>query len=260
VILNDLSGIKSTTVKEINYLSQIEQNTRNQITATVSSIDRLSSVISGLNTAISTPTPPSVPTATPSSMISDIQGMGNAIEAQRQLLAPKLGMNNPDNLNSTSEWILSGGSIDWITKQRNSVAEIAKKLVPYLGDKYLFKFNDRVLSLGRLAAGSWIGIVENANSGTLHAREAQYLLNNQDVRNAWSNSGTMDNPAFHGSILDWAQYHYNTWGKKEGRAFKNGGYTGDIPQNNIAGVVHGQEYVIDAPTTKDLDKRIKKNQ
>lgn len=34
--------------------------------------------------------------------------------------------------------------------------------------------------------------------------------------------------------------------------FSSGGYTGNVPVNNIAGVVHGQEYVINAPTTRDL--------
>ena len=34
--------------------------------------------------------------------------------------------------------------------------------------------------------------------------------------------------------------------------YANGGYTGDYGVNDIAGVVHGQEYVINAPTTKDL--------
>jgi hypothetical protein len=40
-------------------------------------------------------------------------------------------------------------------------------------------------------------------------------------------------------------YNYD-WG------FRNGGYTGDMSPNSIAGVVHGQEYVINAPTVKDL--------
>lgn len=34
--------------------------------------------------------------------------------------------------------------------------------------------------------------------------------------------------------------------------FASGGYTGDMGVNDIAGVVHGQEYVVDAKTTKDL--------
>lgn len=34
--------------------------------------------------------------------------------------------------------------------------------------------------------------------------------------------------------------------------FANGGYTGNIGVNDIAGVVHGQEYVVNAQTTKDL--------
>jgi len=34
--------------------------------------------------------------------------------------------------------------------------------------------------------------------------------------------------------------------------FKTGGYTGDVGVNDIAGVTHGKEFVIDAATTKDL--------
>jgi len=34
--------------------------------------------------------------------------------------------------------------------------------------------------------------------------------------------------------------------------FANGGYTGNYGINEIAGVVHGQEYVVDAPTTHAL--------
>jgi len=34
--------------------------------------------------------------------------------------------------------------------------------------------------------------------------------------------------------------------------FKQGGYTGDIGINQVAGVVHGQEYVVNAQTTQDL--------
>ena len=34
--------------------------------------------------------------------------------------------------------------------------------------------------------------------------------------------------------------------------FSSGGYTGDINTNSIAGVVHGREYVVNAPTTKAL--------
>ena len=36
------------------------------------------------------------------------------------------------------------------------------------------------------------------------------------------------------------------------KGFSSGGYTGNIGVNDIAGVVHGQEYVINAQTTKDL--------
>jgi len=53
-------------------------------------------------------------------------------------------------------------------------------------------------------------------------------------------------------MLSAALGHYNLFGKKEGRLFKNGGYTGEISEDAIAGLVHGKEYVIDAPTTKDL--------
>jgi tape measure domain-containing protein len=38
----------------------------------------------------------------------------------------------------------------------------------------------------------------------------------------------------------------------KGIGFASGGYTGDIPTNAVAGVVHGKEYVINAKTTKDL--------
>lgn len=34
--------------------------------------------------------------------------------------------------------------------------------------------------------------------------------------------------------------------------YADGGYTGDIPTNQVAGVVHGKEYVVNAKTTKDL--------
>lgn len=35
-------------------------------------------------------------------------------------------------------------------------------------------------------------------------------------------------------------------------SYRSGGYTGDIPENEVAGVVHGQEYVVDAPRVKKL--------
>jgi len=34
--------------------------------------------------------------------------------------------------------------------------------------------------------------------------------------------------------------------------FYSGGYTGNIPTKQVAGVVHGQEYVLNAQTTKNL--------
>src|SRR5690606_4855482 len=33
--------------------------------------------------------------------------------------------------------------------------------------------------------------------------------------------------------------------------FSSGGYTGNAPKNKIAGVVHGQEFVVNASATKD---------
>ncbi len=36
--------------------------------------------------------------------------------------------------------------------------------------------------------------------------------------------------------------------------FAQGGYTGNLPANEVAGVVHGQEYVLDAATTKRLGR------
>jgi hypothetical protein len=35
-------------------------------------------------------------------------------------------------------------------------------------------------------------------------------------------------------------------------AFSSGGYTGDMSPSSVAGIVHGQEYVVNAPTTKQL--------
>ena len=35
-------------------------------------------------------------------------------------------------------------------------------------------------------------------------------------------------------------------------SFSSGGWTGDIGTNDISGYVHGQEYVINAPTAKNL--------
>ena len=38
----------------------------------------------------------------------------------------------------------------------------------------------------------------------------------------------------------------------EPQGFKTGGYTGNIGTNSVAGVVHGQEYVFDAASTKRI--------
>jgi hypothetical protein len=34
--------------------------------------------------------------------------------------------------------------------------------------------------------------------------------------------------------------------------FSSGGYTGDMSTSSVAGIVHGQEYVVNAKTTRDL--------
>lgn len=41
-------------------------------------------------------------------------------------------------------------------------------------------------------------------------------------------------------------------GKLQRKEFKVGGYTGDVNDSRVAGVVHGKEFVIDAPNTKRL--------
>ena len=52
------------------------------------------------------------------------------------------------------------------------------------------------------------------------------------------------------------QYVVDTWGKKrlyqEIAQFQSGGYTGDYGINEAVGIVHGQEYVVNAASTKDL--------
>ncbi|MFK5937728.1 MAG: tape measure protein [Sulfurimonas sp.] len=57
----------------------------------------------------------------------------------------------------------------------------------------------------------------------------------------YSNAGTASSTLNGGSISR-TNYEY----------YKDGGYTGNIGVNQEAGVVHGQEYVVNAPTTKDL--------
>lgn len=41
----------------------------------------------------------------------------------------------------------------------------------------------------------------------------------------------------------------------QSQQFKKGGYTGDVGRDDVAGVVHGREFVIDAETTKQLGLR-----
>jgi len=41
-------------------------------------------------------------------------------------------------------------------------------------------------------------------------------------------------------------------GKSTAASFDTGGYTGNIPANSVAGIVHGQEYVLNAQTTKAM--------
>lgn len=45
---------------------------------------------------------------------------------------------------------------------------------------------------------------------------------------------------------------YDHWAGFLTPGFASGGYTGDAGVNQVAGVVHGQEYVVNAQTTKDL--------
>jgi len=42
--------------------------------------------------------------------------------------------------------------------------------------------------------------------------------------------------------------------RSQGSGFKNGGYTGDIPTNAVAGPVHGKEFVFDAASTSRIGK------
>jgi molybdenum-dependent DNA-binding transcriptional regulator ModE len=52
-------------------------------------------------------------------------------------------------------------------------------------------------------------------------------------------------------LTDMQKYYANLAVAKV-NGFSSGGYTGDMGVNSIAGIVHGQEYVVNAQTTKDL--------
>lgn len=63
-------------------------------------------------------------------------------------------------------------------------------------------------------------------------------LDNTKISHTYFQSGTTNDNVY------WERMDYNY--------YKNGGYTGDMNVNAEAGIVHGQEYVVNAATTKDL--------
>lgn len=52
-----------------------------------------------------------------------------------------------------------------------------------------------------------------------------------------------------GARSERAQRHYENLDAVQGRGYFNGGYTGDIGRHEVAGVVHGQEFVVPADAT-----------
>jgi hypothetical protein len=64
----------------------------------------------------------------------------------------------------------------------------------------------------------------------------------------WTNelaSGNLDPKLIDDAIRSGDEY-------KALHGFASGGYTGDVPTSSVAGIVHGQEYVVNAKTTRDL--------
>lgn len=49
---------------------------------------------------------------------------------------------------------------------------------------------------------------------------------------------------------EWGEYHYNRWGKNEGRLFANGGWTGPGGKWDPAGIVHAGEFVVRSEVVK----------
>src|SRR5690606_36942476 len=78
----------------------------------------------------------------------------------------------------------------------------------------------------------------------------RYLANNPDVLAGIRAGQTFGSSS--SSIEELAKAHWEQHGRFENRAkgFSSGGFTGMLPVNAVAGLVHGQEFVMHAEATR----------
>lgn len=94
-------------------------------------------------------------------------------------------------------------------------------------------------TLGKQALSSLIQMPINAALGS--------IFNPTSALGAVSSSGINSATGSPGTINQALPFYDNPYGDAE---FSSGGYTGDYARNQVAGVVHGQEYVMNADATR----------
>lgn len=161
-----------------------------------------------------------------------LEGIEAAIASEEATLAFKL-----DKLNQTALDILNGYKSTATTNVNTAT------------DKYNAINNDVVSKaysevLGRTA--------DTAGYAYWSDEIAKGNINANNIKEAIANAALAFNTATYTGNVSSSTMEQSVENAKKYLGFTNGGYTGSMGVNDIAGVVHGQEYVIDAPTTRDL--------
>lgn len=97
-------------------------------------------------------------------------------------------------------------------------------------------------------------LTQNATNGTITREQLvrQFYIKglgavHEDGVDYWTNTSTTSLSDLYLTMKAAAIGNGQQWNE-----FASGGYTGNIPINQVAGLVHGQEFVVDAKTTKNL--------
>lgn len=95
------------------------------------------------------------------------------------------------------------------------------------------------------AAGDYSASIDNITDSL--------KANQTAAKGGYSTVTTLGSPQdYYDNNFDLPDDYYTNSDYDRYPGYANGGYTGDVGVNDIAGVVHGKEYVVDAKTTADL--------
>jgi len=207
VAANQFNALQNSTLKEIDYLKQIETNTKLQVVAIVNTIDALSI------------------------------DLNEASEQQLNKLSNILSTIDSGNASNIE-------ALNAVTTAIKGLDLSAKKVVPhsvsYAPDLHTHRPTRKVPHSVSYSS-------DDAYKDTI---KSFYKQIGETPTKAGINYWMGDIKK--GQSLSDVAKSFKTISGKTMKGYVTGGYTGEYGVNEIAGVVHGQEYVVNAQTTKDL--------